>query len=318
VRIQHRTGELWVLSSAAARAAGLPDDHDGLVWREDGWLGARVPPIELDLPAIGRQAAARGIVGFTDTTPDRTPADAASLAAAGLAQRLHLLVPPGVDVPEAPLVTAGPVKVLLDDTTLPTVDELAATVAAAHAAGRGVAVHCVTRVQLIVALAAGLRAGDRIEHGAVIPAETFGQLHGLTVVTQPHFVAERGEQYAAEVEPGDLAALWRLRSLLQAGIAVAAGTDAPFGGADPWPVIQAATRRPPGLGPGEAIPPSRAIGLFLGRPEAPAVPRRIAPGQPADLTLLRVPPGEAGQAPGAELVAATIVGGEAVYRRAAL
>jgi hypothetical protein len=60
---------------------------------------------------------------------------------------------------------------------------------------------------------------------------------------------------------------------------------APFGGADPWQVIRAATQRPPGLGPGEAIPASRAIGLFLGRPGAPAVARDITVGQPADLTL---------------------------------
>ena len=72
--------------------------------------------------------------------------------------------------------------------------------ASAHAAGRPVAVHCVTRVQLVLTLAAldaaGRLPGDRIEHGAVIPAESLPDLRGLTVVTQPHFVAERGEQYA--------------------------------------------------------------------------------------------------------------------------
>jgi predicted amidohydrolase YtcJ len=338
VRVQHRTGALWVLNSMAARQVALDGcdqggvERDGAgratgrLWRMDSWLAGRISGPAPDLAAVSARAAACGVTGFTDATPGLSARDVAALAAAvssgAIVQRVHCMAPPGVPAPAAARFTLGPVKIVLDDATLPGLDELAGQVGAAHAAGRPVAVHCVTRVQLILALAAldaaGRRPGDRIEHGAVIPAETFGQLHGLTVVTQPHFVAERGEQYAAEVEPGDLAALWRLRSLLQAGIAVAAGTDAPFGGADPWPVIQAATRRPPGLGPGEAIPPSRAIGLFLGRPEAPAVPRRIAPGQPADLTLLRVPPGEAGQAPAAELVAATIVGGEAVYRRAAL
>jgi predicted amidohydrolase YtcJ len=289
VRIQHRTGEQWVLSSAAARAVGLPDDHDGRVWRDDGWLGARVPPVELDLPALGREAAARGVTGFTDTTPDRTAGDAASLAGAGLAQRLHLLVPPDVDVPATPLVSAGPVKVLLDDATLPTVDELAATVSAAHAAGRRIAVHCVTRVQLIVALAAGLRAGDRIEHGAVIPPELLPELArtGVVVITQPNFVAERGAQYRADVDPHDLPSLYRCASLLDAGVAVAAGTDAPFGGADPWAAMRAAVSRE--LGPEERVAPVRALALFLGAADDPAVPRRIHVGAPADLCLLHVP-----------------------------
>jgi hypothetical protein len=45
---------------------------------------------------------------------------------------------------------------------------------------------------------------DRIEHGAVIPAEMVADLRGLTVVSQPHFVAERGEQYLRDVAPEDL------------------------------------------------------------------------------------------------------------------
>jgi predicted amidohydrolase YtcJ len=338
VRVQHRTGALWVLNSMAARQVALDGCDEGGVerdgagratgrlWRMDSWLAKRTSGPGPDLAAVSARAAACGVTGFTDATPGLSARDVAALAAAvsgrAVVQRVHCMAPPGVPAPAAGRFTLGPVKILLDDTALPGLDELAGQVGAAHAAGRPVAVHCVTRVQLILALAAldaaGRRAGDRIEHGAVIPAETFGQLDGLTVVTQPHFVAERGDQYAAEVAPDDLTSLWRLGSLLEAGIAVAAGTDAPFGGADPWPVIRAASRRPPGLGPGEAIPARRAIGLFLGRPEAPAVPRRIAPGQPADLTLLRVPPDEAERAPAADLVAATIVGGETVYRPGAL
>ncbi|MCU1379073.1 MAG: Amidohydrolase 3 [Acidimicrobiales bacterium] len=286
VRVQHRTGELWILSSAAARAVGLPDDHDGRLWRQDEWLRARVPPVELDLAAVGREAAARGVTGFTDTTPDQAAGDAEDLLAAGLPQRLHLMVPPEVDVPDHPRVTAGPHKLLLDDATLPTVDELAATIAAAP---RGVAVHCVTRLQLIVFLAAGPRPGDRIEHGAVIPPELIAEVArlGLVVVTQPNFVAERGEQYRTDVDPDDLPSLYRCGSLLRAGVAVAAGTDAPFGGADPWAAMRAAVHRT--LGPDERVGPAQALTLFLGAAAEPARPRTLDRGTPADLCLLRVP-----------------------------
>lgn len=131
----------------------------------------------------------------------------------------------------------APVKFLLDDATLPTPGELAASVAAVRP--RPVAVHCVTRVQLLVTLLAleeaGPVAGDRIEHGSVIPAETMPWLArlGVTVVTQPHFPVERGREYATDVDPDDQAHLYRCRSLGEAGIPLAAGTDAPYGSADP-------------------------------------------------------------------------------------
>jgi len=152
----------------------------------------------------------------------------------------------------------------------------------------------------------------------VIPAETVPELRGLTVVSQPHFVAERGAQYATDVPSDDRPDLWRLRTLIDGGVAVAAGSDAPFGGADPWQVIRAAIRRPADLGPGEAVDPQTAIRLFLGSPTAPARPRAVAPGVPADLVLLRCPPAEAFRSLAsdlvADLVAATFVDGSPVYR----
>lgn len=257
VRVQHRSGELWVLNSPAARATGLADDHDGRLWRQDEWLRERVPPVELDLATVGAEGWARGVTAFTETTPDLTAGDVAGLT--GLPQHLTVMVPPGVDVPDG--VTAGPRKLLLDDATLPPVDELAATIAASP---RGVAAHCVTRLQLVAYLAAGPRPGDRIEHGAVIPEELIAEIVrlGLTVVTQPNFVAERGAQYRRDVDPDDLPHLYRCRSLLDAGVRVLGGTDAPFGGSDPWAAMRAAVDRD--LGPGERVTPTQALELFRG------------------------------------------------------
>ena len=209
---------------------------------------------------------------------------------------------------------------MLDDDTLPPLDELADRIRAAHAAGRPAAVHCVTRVQLVLTLAAldlaGRLPGDRIEHGAVIGADSLADLRGLTVVTQPHFVAERGEQYAADVPPDDLADLWRLRSLIDAGVDVAAGSDAPFGDCDPWRSMRAAVRRPELFAADEAVSPGRALALWLGEPAAPGTARLVAPGRPADLTLLRAGPREALDSLASDLVAATFIGGEPVYVRA--
>ena len=351
VRVQHRTGALWVVNSAASALLGLSAcelpgvERDrygrptGRLWRMDRWLADRAPSPPADLAAVSADAAERGITGFTDATPDATESYAAALAAAAadgtVVQRVYCMAPTdaggwsglhgwsgrgdGWGESSGIGVRIGPVKILLDDDTLPPLHELTDQVRRAHAAGRPVAVHCVTRVQFVLTLAAldmaGRLPGDRIEHGAVIPAESIGHLRGLTVVTQPHFVAERGEQYASDVAPEDLPDLWRLRSLIEAGVGVAAGSDAPFGGADPWHVMRAATRRPAGLGPDEAIPPARALGLFLGEPAAPATPRRVAPGCPADLVLLRCPPEEAAGSFAADLVAATFVAGELVYAR---
>ncbi len=73
-----------------------------------------------------------------------------------------------------------------------------------------------TSAQLVVTIAALRAAGshplDRIEHAAVVPDDNLADLADLavTVVTQPNFVAERGDQYLAEVPAAEHAQLWRV------------------------------------------------------------------------------------------------------------
>ena len=71
--------------------------------------------------------------------------------------------------------------------------------------------------------------------------------------------------------------LYRLRSLLEAGVTVAGSTDAPFGGSDPWQAIRAAVDRRTlsgaALGQDEAVSAEVAISLFTSgcpRPRARA------------------------------------------------
>ena len=80
-----------------------------------------------------------------------------------------------------------------------------------------------TAAQLVVTLAALRIAGghpqDRIEHAAVVPDDNLAEIAdlGVMVVTQPNFVAERGDQYLADVPADEHHELWRVASLLQRG-----------------------------------------------------------------------------------------------------
>jgi predicted amidohydrolase YtcJ len=347
VRVQHRSGHGWILNSAALRTIGPPSgdlrdielqgiERDGAgvptgrLYGLDEWLAARVPHEPLDLAAVGLELASYGVTGLTDATPATDPArlDALSEATASGALPQRVVVTGGVTLPDlaAPRLPRGPVKVVVADHALPAVDDLASAFRAAHARGRAVAVHCVTQVALLLALAAwdevGARPGDRIEHGAVLPLEQASRVaaHGLTVVTQPGFVAERGDDYLDDVEPEDRPHLWRCGSLLAAGVAVAGSTDAPFGHPDPWRAIAAAVdrRTPRGevLGRDDRLAPLDALQLFLTPLERPGgVPRRVVVGMPADLCLLDRPLTTALAAPSSRHVRLVLRGGAVIHGR---
>jgi predicted amidohydrolase YtcJ len=338
LRLQHRSGALWMLNSAACRALGLDAGADaegverdaagvatGRLFRLDAWLRARLasepPP---DLAPVGAALARAGVTGVTDATPGLEPGALAALAAArsggALPQRLVLLG--AAHAGDA--FAVGPAKLVLDERALPPLAELVARVRAAHANGRGVAVHCVTRAELVLALAAleeaGTGVGDRIEHASVAPPELVAWLArlGLTVVTQPGFVRSRGDDYLREVELRDRAWLYRCAGFTGAGVPLGAGTDAPFGEGDPWRAMQAALDRRTAagetLGAAEALTPERALALFTTPADAPGgPPRRIEPGVPADLCLLDRPWSRARDALASEGVAATIGAGAPLW-----
>ena len=351
LRVQHRSGVLWVLNSAGLAALdvegelgpGVERDRTGRptgrLWRMDRWLAERLGRAGIgrrdprELSGLSAAAAATGVTGWTDATPERSAADTEALldaAASGvILQRLHLMLPAAADAAlvarvRAAGVTAGPVKILFDDTNLPSLEDLTGVIIRAHGQSLPVAVHCVTRVQLLLTMAAldgaGPHPGDRVEHGAVIPAEAVPRLAGagLIVVTQPNFVAERGDQYLTDVPTEDRPDLWRGRSLVDAGVALAAGTDAPFGSSDPWLAIRAAVRRrtPSGrtLGAPEAVTTRTALEWWWGTGPAPAARRQLQVGGPADLVVLAAPLPEALDGEDPVPVRATVVAGRLVTR----
>jgi predicted amidohydrolase YtcJ len=339
VRVQDQTGALWILNSPAlARlgddlphamerdAAGAPT---GRLWRGDAWLRARIGPTAPDLRPLGARLAACGVTGVMDASVTTDASSAALLASAvragDLPQRLRLMSGGPLAALEDGAFGVGPLKILLDDRDLPATEALVERIGLARSLGRAVAAHCVTAGELAVMLAAfeaaGARPGDRIEHGGVIAAEAIGELArlGLTVVTQPAFVFERGDRYLAEVDVAEQGDLYRCASLLAAGVAVASSSDAPYADPDPWAGLRAAvarrTARGLAIGAGERVDACRALDLYLGAFEDPGGPaRRVAVGEAADLCLLKAPIKEALDVLDRELVAATIVGGRVVYR----
>lgn len=320
VRIQHRSGMMWVLNSRALECLAIQSadtlpvgaERDGggaLTGRFfdlDDWLGARFTRTWPSLRSLSAELARYGITGVTDTGARNGLASWQALAAAcergELRQRLLVM---GTEELNGQLsacggrVAVGPVKIYLRDSDLPALEELVKRMASAHRHGRAVAMHCVTRVELLFALSAlqsaGAIPGDRIEHAAIADdamLEALASL-GVTVVTQPHFIAERGDQYLEAVDAWDIPYLYRGAAFLHHKVALAAGSDAPYGGTDPWASMAAAvkrdTRRGVTMALAERLTPEQALALYGGEPLKPGGGlRTLAPGQPADLCLLAV------------------------------
>lgn len=316
-RIQHQSGDLWVLNSRAcdalqlarARHPGIERDAHGAptgrLYRADAWLREQLSGEAPALGEVGRLLARCGVTGMTDATPSNGASELAHFARAlidgALPQRLVVmgradLPAPGPDAPAR--LARGAVKLRLAESALPRFDELVAEVASAHAAERGVAIHAVTRAELVFATAAfaaaGARAGDRIEHAAIAPPEGIERLAelGLTVVMQPGLVATRGDRYRRDVAVEDAPYLYVCRSLLAKHVPLAGSTDAPFGDPDPWAAMRAAVDRRTADGtalvPGEALSPEQALALFTS-PTPGGPPRRLEVGVTADLCLLDRP-----------------------------
>ncbi|NKS90653.1 amidohydrolase family protein [Rhodococcus hoagii] len=271
VRIQHRSGAMWILNSAAIRATGLASvEHPGIergpegrptgrIFRADDLLRTLLPATGPPrLHGVGADLARLGLTAVTDATPDLGADSLTALVDASrsghIPQRLHLLgVPLGDDVSggEGERVTVGPYKIVLADSGMPDLDGLAETIRAR--ADRRTGLRGAQRQPGIVGGAARgpgrrrLRSGGPDRARLHRPRGVVADLrrHGLTVVTQPGFVADRGEDYRARVDERDHPDLYRCRTLLEAGVPVALSSDAPYGPLDPWAVIRAAATGEP-------------------------------------------------------------------------
>jgi len=322
LRIQDRTGAYWLLNSAAIGnlgdeplpacvgrdSAGRPT---GRIWRGDAWLRERIGGSPPSLRALGKKLAQWGVTGVTDAGAGNGPAEA-KLLAGTMPQRLVIM---GTEaLPDGDGYAVGPVKLLLDENDLPPIGQTASRIAAARALHRNVAAHCATLGELLFYLEAlrqsgGARPGDRIEHGSVITESLIGDIAaaGLTVVTQPNFIHDRGDRYRSQIDPSELDDLYRLGSLVRRDVRMLGGSDAPYGDINPWIALRAAldrrTRDGAVIGAGEAVDRHAALTLYQHS--------ALTVGAPADLILYDWPEetGSLGE------VSLTLIGGDIVWQR---
>ncbi|PNU04993.1 amidohydrolase family protein [Novosphingobium guangzhouense] len=340
LRMQHRTGRMWLLNSRALETLlanadappGLERDGDrytGRLFDEDQWLRKALGSTLPDFAGTSERLARFGVTGLTDMSPRNDPSVAQhfaqQIANGHLLQSVTLAgtlaLAKGLPAP----CTLGPVKLHLHENALPDFDETLALIRAARAQRRAIAVHCVTEVELVFTLAlletAGCVPGDRIEHVSIAAPDLVERMArlGLAACAQPHFIAEHGTRYLAEVEPHHHADLYRLRTLMNAGIAISAGTDAPYGNPDPWRSMAAAVSRRTTNGvvisAQEAVSPEKALGFYLADPADFSRQRSIEPGSIADLCLLDRPWSQARTRLRSDDVSLVLAAGKLIYQR---
>lgn len=343
VRMQHRGGRLWIFNSAALRrlnpSEDAPLESSGGRWtgrlvEGDVWLRAQLSKKEgqgfPDLGPVSRELASYGVTGVTDATPhnglDALEQFRKEQERGALLQSLTLMGGDelnGVRPWQSTGLAVGARKFHLLESTLPDFDVFCDAIARSHAHGRPIAVHCVTRTELVFALAglevAGPLHGDRIEHASVTPPELLARMRelDLIVATQPVFVHQRGDQYLEQVAAEDQPWLYRLRGFLSEGIFLLGSSDAPFGDPDPWQAMQAAvTRRTRGgavLAGNEAISPEQALALY--KPANGQGNRSLGlhSGEAADLCLLHQSWSDVRTNPATASVRITLRGGRQIW-----
>ena len=198
-------------------------------------------------------------------------------------------------------------------------DELRAVVELAHGSGLEVALHAIgdRAVRQVLDVLQGTGARGSIEHAQLVAFADLPQWAGLPVrgsVQPAHLLDDRAvtEQYW----PDRTGRTFALRRLVEHGIPLALGSDAPVAPLDPWLAMAAAVHRAPDGGeawhPELALTPAEALGASVDG-------RGLRVGEPGDLALLDTDPLAAGD-PVEQArvlrtmsVSATVVGGHVVH-----
>ena len=337
VRVQHRSGRMWFFNTAgidallsrSAPPSGLDRDA-GRLFDDDGWLQRTLGSTPPSFEAVGAMLARWGVTGLTDMSPRNDAFMARHFIRETASQALpqRVLLAGKLELTEVDTnrrVLLGPAKLHLHEAALPSLEEAAAFIHSAHERNRNVAIHCATEVELLFALAAlgdaRLVSGDRIEHASITSDSAIDDIAraGLAVVSQPHFIRERGDRYLREVDADACPLLYRLRAFIDANVSLAAGTDAPSGAPNPWASMAAAVSRQTqsgaSIGPAETLTPEQALDLYLRAPQALNQRRRVVVGAPADLCLLDRSWAQARKSLASVRVGATFVEGRQIFNQ---
>lgn len=300
-------------------------------------------PSDADYAAMLRDANARGIVGLVDFELGTEPTDWVGRADCDRMRIRWSVYADGFEAAVAAgwrtgdtvgdLVTVGSLKIISDGSLgtrtawccQPYADtgeygapnqtgqELHALLTAATAAGWQVATHAIGDRANAEALAAYRATGatGSIEHAQLLrPADvwTMSEL-GLRASVQPAHLLDDRDQ-AVRAWPGRDDDCYAFHSMLEAGVHVVFGSDAPVAPLDPWLAISAAVHRSDDhrmpWGPDQTLTIRQAL--------AASVMTRVEVDQPADLVLLDADPLTADPAELRQMpVAATLVAGRLVH-----
>jgi predicted amidohydrolase YtcJ len=206
------------------------------------------------------------------------------------------------------LLRLGGVKILLDETTgrlNPSQDELNELVLAIHRSGLQAVIHAIEKTPIEAACKAiehALRQSPRpdhrhrIEHCSVCPSSVARRIAslGISIVTQPSFIYYSGDRYLKTVPDFQLQHLYPIKTLVENGVHVAAGSDCPVAPADPligmYAAIKRMSERGETLGAKEGISPAEALRLYTDYAARTCFEETtkgsITPGKVADLVVL--------------------------------
>jgi len=233
-------------------------------------------------------------------------------------------------------LSAGMVKLVLDEVRgklNPPQSEINRMLLDINNRGLQAAVHAVEENAVntvIKAFDCALRANPRrdhrhrVEHCSVCSPAAAARLAALraVIVTNPDFIYYSGERYLSDVPPGQLRHLYAAKTMLEAGLRVAAGSDAPVAGPDPLKAIYAAVTRRAETGqavlPRQSVTAMDALRLFTSGAAYSCFREKqlgtIRKGKYADLAVLNADPL---QVKAAELrdikVEMTLLNGNMVY-----
>jgi predicted amidohydrolase YtcJ len=230
----------------------------------------------------------------------------------------------------------GGLKIVLGEATgrlFPSQPDLDRLVLDVHRNGGQVAIHAVEPSTIDAALIALEKAQTRfprpaarhrLEHCAEAIPPLFERIRRLNPVIslQPPFLYYSGERYLSLVTPENIPYLYRIKSFLEAGLTVAAGSDNPVVPHHPMIGLQAAILRITDQGhiiaPHECISPLQALALYTTHAARASfdedVKGSLTPGKLADLVLLdRSPLTVSPERIGEIKVLKTFIGGRLVW-----